>query len=215
MSMVYDKAYFETQYRNYERQNPVRKIAFYRRLVVRAAGETMRPRILDIGCAFGHFLAALPAHWERCGIDASQYAVGHAARSMPEIQFAVGDWEQRPFGGHFDLITAFDVLEHVANLPDLLDWIMRSLRVGGSFVFVVPVYDGPTGPIIRFLDRDPTHVHKKVRRFWLECGGAGLQLSEWWGIFRYCLPGGHYIHAVTRLWREYCPAIACVLRRRE
>jgi hypothetical protein len=38
---------------------------------------------------------------------------------------------------------------------------------------------------------------------------------DWWGIFRYLLPGGHYIHVVTQLWRQYCPAIACVLRRRE
>lgn len=212
--MEYDRAYYQTQYRNYERQNPARKLAFYRALAEKAVSGIMRPRILDIGCAFGHFLSSLPAHWERCGIDASEYAISQAARCAPDVQFAAVRPDQHPFDGPFDLITAFDVLEHVDGLADLFDWIAGSLPPGAGFVFVVPVYDGPAGLVVRLLDRDPTHLHKESRSYWLLKSDARLQLVDWWGILRYLLPGGIYIHAVTHRWRSFCPAIACVMRRR-
>ncbi len=212
--MAYDRAYYERQYRDYNRQNPARKLEFYRSLVEKAVGGILRPRVLDIGCAFGHFLSSLPAHWERCGIDASEYAIGVAARRMPDVRFAVSGAVRHPFDDPFDVITAFDVLEHVEGIADMFDWIAGSLRPGGAFVFVVPVYDGLTGPLVRLLDRDPTHVHKRSRSYWLYRADPRLQLVDWWGILRYLLPGAIYIHAVTHVWRAFCPAIACVMRRR-
>ncbi len=212
--MVYDRFYFEQQYRDYERQNPARKLTFYRSLVEKAVGGVPRPRVLDLGCAFGHFLASLPAHWERCGIDASEYALEQAARRVPEAHFAVAGTARHPFDGSYDVITAFDVLEHVEGIEGMFDWIVGSLREGGALVFVVPVYDGVTGPLVRLLDRDPTHVHRDSRDYWLHRADPRLELVEWWGIVRYLLPGGIYIHAVTRMWRAFSPAIACVMRRR-
>ncbi len=211
--MAYDRAYYKKQYRNYEQQNPARKLAFYRDLVLQAATGVMCPRVLDIGCAFGHFLSVLPPHWERCGVDASEYAVRRALRRAPGAQFAISAAGKIPFDGPFDVITAFDVLEHVLGIADMLDWIAGNLRSGGWFVFVVPVYDGPTGPLIRWLDKDPTHINKNSRRFWLWTAGARFETHDWWGIIRYLLPGGIYIHAVTHVWRRFCPAIACVMRR--
>ncbi len=213
-SMVYDRAYYESQYRDYSRQNPARKLTFYRSIVEAAVGGIMRPRILDVGCAFGHFLSSLPSHWERCGIDASEYAINLAARRVPDVQFAISGPDRHPFDGSFDVITAFDVLEHVESLEDMYDWIVGSLRPGGAFVFVVPVYDGLTGPLIRLLDRDPTHVHKVSRGFWLHRVEPRLELIDWWGIFRYLLPGGLYVHLVTHALRACSPAIAGVMRRR-
>jgi SAM-dependent methyltransferase len=209
----FDRAYYKTQYRNYERQNPARKLAFYRQLVELVVAGVERPRVLDIGCAFGHFLSSLPLHWQRCGMDASDYAIGCASKRAPEIEFGISTPEAYPFEGYFDVITAFDVLEHVAGVSDMFDWIVGHLRPGAGLVFVVPVYDGLAGPVIRVLDKDPTHIHRSSRKFWL-LADPRLQLMDWWGILRYLLPGGIYIHAVTHRWRDFCPAIACVMRRR-
>jgi hypothetical protein len=68
--------------------------------------------------------------------------------------------------------------------------------------------------LIRLLDKDPTHIHKNSRRFWLFESDPHFQIVEWWGILRYLLPWGTYIHTVTLRWRDFCPAIACVMRRR-
>ena len=211
--MAFDRTYFESQYRDYERQNPVRKLTFYRRLVEMGAGDRSRPRILDIGCAYGLFLSNLGDGWERYGEDASEYAIRIAREKSPSVHFDLSLLGNHPFAGPFEIITVFDVLEHVLKLEELLDWIFHGLIPGGAFIFVVPVYDGPTGPIIKTLDRDPTHVHKWGRQAWLERVGRRFQLVDWWGICRYLFPWGPYMHLVTRSLRRFTPAIACLMRR--
>lgn len=205
--------YFESQYRNYRRQNPPRKLDFYRKLVELAAGSNKQPRILDIGCAFGLFLSGLDSRWQRFGVDPSDYAIQRAKEEVPGVRFAVTRGRQIPFPGLFDVVTAFDVLEHLADLDDMRSVMSRCLVPGGGFVFVVPVYDGLTGPLIRALDRDPTHIHKRSREFWLQWAGADFSLRDWWGIFRYLLPGEFCVHLVTHRWRRHTPAIACLMQR--
>jgi SAM-dependent methyltransferase len=159
--MAFDRSYFETQYASYEHQNPPRKMAFYRRLAEAAAADCANPRILDIGCAFGFFLSTLGSRWERFGIDASEYAITRARERVPDARFAVTTSSELVFSAPFDVITAFDVLEHIPAPDEVLARIAAALRPRAGFVFVVPVYDGLTGPAIRHLDRDPTHLHKR------------------------------------------------------
>jgi SAM-dependent methyltransferase len=115
--------------------------------------------------------------------------------------------------GPFDLITAFDVLEHIPSIDETLSWIAANVRPGGELLFVVPVYDGPFGFLVRSLDRDPTHVHKQGRGFWLSAASRHLCLVAWWGLFRYLVAGRFYVHAPARAWRRFSPAIACRMRR--
>ncbi len=215
MDTEFNRDYYETYYRNYSRQNPGYKTRFYARLARMAAGKVHRPRILDIGCAFGGFLGSLNPGWDRCGVDASDYAIALARDQFPDVRFEPAGAGEYPIHGPFDVITAFDVLEHIPSVRDTFAWIESSLSPGGGFVFVVPVYDGPTGPVIRCLDKDPTHIHREARGFWLDLAGERMELLDWWGIYRYLLPAGIYVHFVTRRWRRFTPAIACVFRRKE
>jgi SAM-dependent methyltransferase len=179
-----------------------------------AQGRT-RPRILDIGCAFGLFLRHLGHRWDRTGVDASEYAINRARTEIAGVRFAVSRSGRFPVQGPFDVITAFDVLEHIEDLPPVLEWVASNLSPGGEFIFVVPVYDGPTGPLIRMLDRDATHVHKAGRRFWMDAISRHLRVVDWWGIYRYLVAGKFYVHAPGKLWRWVSPAIACRARRDE
>jgi len=213
--MPFDREYFESQYRDYRGQNPGRKLDFYRELAEKAAAGKERPRILDVGCAFALFLTHLGPRWQRFGCDASSYAIEIARKRDPDLRLAVSEAPDIPFEGEFDVVTAFDVLEHLADLDAALGRIHRKLRAGGSLVFVVPVYDGPTGPLIRLLDRDPTHLHRRSRAFWLERASRSFEIRDWLGIFRYLLPGPVYAHIPTRALRRMTPAIACIARRKE
>jgi SAM-dependent methyltransferase len=212
--MTFDRPYFETRYRSYARQNPARKLEFYRKLAELGVRNHSRPRILDLGCAFGLFLSRLDDSWERFGEDVSAYAIEEARANHPSIGFGVQVEGKHPFTGPFNAITAWDVLEHVVELDGLLKWVHQNLAPGGALIFVVPVYDGPTAPVIRLLDRDPTHVHKRSRRFWLELAGRDFLLEDWWGVYRFLFPAGPYLHLVSHLLRRHAPAIACLMRRR-
>ena len=176
----FERTYFEDAYRDYAAQNPPRKLRFYRELAARGARGAEGARILDLGCAFGTFLASLGPAWSRHGLDVSAYAVEEARRRVPGALFAVSPAGEIPFEGPFDVVTAFDVLEHVPDLRGTGQALLQRLAPGGALVLVVPVYDGPTGPLIRRLDRDATHVHKESRRFWLAWAeGLGLVLEDW------------------------------------
>jgi SAM-dependent methyltransferase len=209
----FEQDYFEKNYRDYDRQNPARKLRFYCALAERAAASVERPRVLDLGCAFGKFLGALGPRWERFGLDASEFAIERARRSVPGATFAVSAIPDVPFAERMDVVTAFDVLEHVSDLEGAASAVRTSLTETGSLLFVVPTYDGPTGPLIRALDRDETHLYREPRQFWLDWTRAHFQLVDWCGIYRYLLPGGSYLHRPTKRLRRFTPAIAVVARR--
>ena len=113
------------------------------------------------------------------------------------------------------VVTAFDTIEHVPDLTAVAAAVRQQLPPKGLFLFVVPVYDGLSGPAIKLLDKDPTHVHKWPRQKWLDwIGGEGFDVREWTGILRYLLPGGYYLHAPTGTFRGHTPAILVAARRR-
>ena len=209
----FERSYFDSVYRDYAAQNPMQKLRYYRTLIERSLPEKQDLRLLDVGCAFGRFLSSLPPHWQRFGADVSHYAIAHASAAVPDITFATYDGVHLPFEGQFDAITALDVLEHVPQLNELLRNIATALRPGGVLLYVVPVYDGPTGPVIRLLDRDETHIHKWDRWSWLSLVSNSLTIERWEGIYRYLLPGRSYLHLPTKSLRRFTPAIAVIARK--
>lgn len=214
-SPTFGPDYYRTYYREYARQNPSRKLRFYARTVERHLAPGAPRRIHDLGCGFGDFLATLDDSWEICGSDVSDYAIAQAAERHPRGAFKVASAADRAvFPGTFGVVTAFDVLEHVADLDAVAASVNEQLVANGCFLFAVPVYDGLSGPIIRALDRDPTHVHKWPRRRWLGWAATHFQVLDWLGAVRYLFPLVGYLHVATRLLRRHAPAILVACRKR-
>lgn len=211
----YDEAYFAANYRNYARQNPPRKLRFYRHLVEAALAPGAPRSIHDLGCGMGLFLAKLGDSWRRFGSDVSEFALEKARAACPDATFAQGSAaDASPFGEWFGVVTAFDVIEHVPNLDAVAQCVTNQLHEHGAFVFVVPTYDGLSGPVIRRLDRDPTHVHKWPRDRWLAWASEHFEVIDWLGIIRWLTPLGYYVHTVTRRLRRHTPAILVTCRKR-
>lgn len=208
-----DLSYYEQNYPNYELQNPDRKMRFYQGLVERGLGGA-GGNLLDLGCAFGRFLKFCSSGFEVYGQELNEAALEIAARQVPSGRFRASPLPTIAFDQVFRAVVAFDVLEHVEDIVATRRAVRRVLADDGCFVLVVPVYDGPTGPIIHFLDKDPTHVHKRSRWFWLDWLAPEFEVVQWWGIYRY-LFGRYYLHLPTLWFRRFTPAIAVVARPRQ
>lgn len=78
-------------------------------------------KILDIGCAYGYFLNALPGKVDKYGADVSEHAIRMAKQNSDGGKFVICDAESGlPFKDcFFDIVTMFDIIEHIKS-PDLL-----------------------------------------------------------------------------------------------
>jgi SAM-dependent methyltransferase len=211
--------YFESQYPDYERQNPPRKLDHYLDVIDSFAGGTEEARVLDLGCGLGAFLER--AHrrhpeWELFAVDAEPRGVAETAERVPSatVKLHSADSQSFPYGS-IDIVTAWDVIEHVGSLDEVATSVDTMLKPTGLFFLVVPVYDGPLGPLVRALDSDPTHIHQVGRDRWLAWANTHFEVLDWHGIFRYLAAGRYYLHLPTRSLRGIATAILIVCRRRQ
>lgn len=98
--------------------------------------------LLDVGCSSGAFLSTLKAGpWALYGIE-QEATTAERARTTTGAEVFVGDVERAPFApASFDVITCFDVLEHVYQPRHLLERVLEWLRPGGIFLAQVPNID--------------------------------------------------------------------------
>lgn len=91
-------------------------------------------RLLDMGCGLGFFvkaMAAFPA-WEAYGREISPAAVSHARGKLGLGNVSCGRLEDVGLpDGSLDIITMWDVLEHIPTPDPLLRRCSRLLREGG------------------------------------------------------------------------------------
>lgn len=85
--------------------------------------------ILEIGCGEGHQTEHLAELAGRItGLDVSATAVERAEKRLPEGEFLVGDLHAQPWAkerGHFDLVTACEVIYYMSDMPGFLRTIDR------------------------------------------------------------------------------------------
>jgi SAM-dependent methyltransferase len=98
--------------------------------------------LLDLGCSSGSFLESLPRDsWKLYGIEMSAEGARTAeARSGAKV--FVGDILDAPFPpASFDVITCFDVLEHLYQPRRVMARVGEWLKPGGIFYVLVPNVD--------------------------------------------------------------------------
>jgi SAM-dependent methyltransferase len=208
------EAYYVENYPDYAAQNPPRKLAFYRRLLRRHVPPGAR--LFELGVGLGLFLEAVRDEYECAGCDINVFGVERTRGRTGLERLRVGGVEVLDGEPAPDVVTSWDVLEHLPDLDGALRAIHARLAPGGVLIGVVPVYDGPLGWLVELLDKDPTHVTKQGRDFWLrKLGEAGFEVREWGGILRKLI-GPRYVHLTgpQPLLRRIGSAVYFVARKK-
>jgi SAM-dependent methyltransferase len=140
------------------------------------------PRILDVGCHTGAFLAGLPAQWSRFGIESATAPIA-IARSRgveviaPRLQDVSPHWH-----GSFDAVCLFDVLEHLVDPAAGLVEASRLLKDGGLLLASTADFDAWTWKLARgrhWYLQSPQHLSIASPRFFRHvAAGNGLDLER-------------------------------------
>lgn len=115
-----------------------------RNLLVTWAIKTFCPdfrSLLEIGCGTGYVLSGINKAFPHTTLHGSEIfttGLGFAAARLPQVDFMQMDATNIPFREEFDVIGAFDVLEHIDEDEQVLDQAFRALRPQGTMLITVP-----------------------------------------------------------------------------
>lgn len=133
------QGYCSVSQSDHDSQHTMRRKSFYLALCsLRRSIPDPGAKILDIGAAGGAFLdAAQDFGYEAHGIEPSRYLVEQGkARGLRLVQ---GTLDRHPFKPHsFDMVTLWDVLEHVVDPKAMLQQIRTLLKPDGVLLINYP-----------------------------------------------------------------------------
>ena len=145
----FNHPYFESR-RDAESDNPTYDERLARLKSLLASPATAR--VLDLGCDTGAFMAYVSSRIgaQTVGVDVSRAAVTAAKAKGRDVRLGTLEAQRFPDGA-FDALTAFDVVEHVADPRGLLRESARILKPGAPLVAEVPHFNGLIYRIGRML----------------------------------------------------------------
>jgi SAM-dependent methyltransferase len=118
--------------------------------------------LLEIGCGTGYVLSGVHEALPQLQLSGSElYTAGlaFAARRLPGVSLYQMDCRHIPFDAEFDVVCAFDVLEHVEEDDVALAEMLKATRQGGGVIVSVPQH-----PWLWSAGDDYAHHKRRYRR---------------------------------------------------
>lgn len=131
-------------------------------ILLKYCASRTRPRFLEVGCGTGYLLRELvrDCDFEVTGSEVYLRGLIYAKDKLPGVELIQVDARRIPFREEFDVIGAFDVIEHIDDDEAVIASVCHALKSGGYFVVTVPQYQFLWSP----LDDLVKHKRRYERR---------------------------------------------------
>ncbi|MGE3173148.1 MAG: class I SAM-dependent methyltransferase [Planctomycetota bacterium] len=146
LAKVYGEGYWKSDnpksrgYADYAREASLYLKTFQRRMALVRDWIPQGGRVLDVGCAAGYFMQVMREHGHKVlGVEPSAAIATIARQELGEHAVFVGDLADAPQelgyrDGAFDLITLWDVIEHIPDPQATLRRLRAMLAPGGRLL---------------------------------------------------------------------------------
>ncbi|MBN2185822.1 MAG: class I SAM-dependent methyltransferase [Candidatus Krumholzibacteriota bacterium] len=166
-------------------------------------------RILDVGVGYGVFLHFLEKEYglnRLFGMDPFPRSI-EIAKNYSSAEIYKGDIRDEPWpvgSGLFDVISSFDVVEHLEDPGGFFRKAGKYLADGGLIIVTTPNKSFPyrmrSVPGFGIRDTNPTHINVNPPRYWKRLAREnGFEIVKAW-------KGEHLAHTriFPRLFRNLC-----------
>lgn len=173
-------------YEGYQRNDYLSPITIkrYHELLDKFEPYRKTGRILDVGCGIGYFLeVAKERNWKVYGTEYTDDAIKIC--SDKGITMQQGKLDPNGFEpGSFDIITSFEVIEHINNPLEEINNFNKLLRIGGLVYVTTPNFNS----LLRYRLKDqynvityPEHLSyytpKTIKRLFVQRGFKKLSIT--------------------------------------
>jgi SAM-dependent methyltransferase len=142
LAHVYDEGYWSSSsakdrgYTDYRADAPLYLKTYRKRYGVVARHFPRPGRVLDVGCAAGYFLKVCQEKgWDVLGLEVSDAIRPQAQERLGRDRVLPGLLEDAPLEPHsFDLVTFWDVVEHIPDVVGALQRVRTLLKPGGKLL---------------------------------------------------------------------------------
>lgn len=146
-------------------------------------GVCSKGRLLDVGCGSGNFLAEVQNHlgWDAIGIEPNASAANYATRHLPFEIVNSSFLEYSSSGEQFDVVTMWNVFEHLPYPLDALSHTNGLIKPGGWLIGSIPNMEGLDSRVFKdlWLGWDlPRHLYffsRKLLNDALQASGFSLE----------------------------------------
>ena len=141
----------QAHYKKYPRNDKISPITIkrYNELLDYFERSRKTNNMLDIGCGDGYFLKeAMKRNWQVYGVEFTSEAIDICVSKGIRMHAGVLN-ESNYSKEQFDVVTSFEVIEHINNPIDEMEKINRLTRKGGLFYVTTPNFNSVSRNILK------------------------------------------------------------------
>ena len=112
----------------------------FKRMVEDHIAPEGKTKFLEVGCGVGGFIQQIAGNdnLEITGSEIYLKGLKYAQKKLPDVEFIQFDVTSGTIDEQFDIISAFDVIEHIEDDGVALSNINKMLNQNGTFIITVP-----------------------------------------------------------------------------